>query len=56
MMLFYDYFMVYGTNTIGDHDGVESFLASLFLFCLLLEGDFFHVVLTARTLGGREAG
>lgn len=24
-MLFYDYFMVYGTNTIGDHDEVESF-------------------------------
>lgn len=28
MMLFYDYFMVYGTNTIGDHDGVESFFPS----------------------------
>lgn len=40
MMLFYDYFMVYGTNTIGDHDGVESFLASLFYFVFFLREIF----------------
>lgn len=44
-MLFYDYFMVYGTNTIGeDHDEVESFSSSASFGV-----RFFHVVLTART-------
>lgn len=44
--LFYDYFMVYGTNTIGDHDEVES------LFFLRSRGEMSslsRVVLSART-------
>lgn len=38
-MLFYDYFMVYGTNTIGDHDEVENFFS-------LSGGEYFFSMLS----------
>lgn len=48
MMLFYDYFMVYGTNTIGDHDGVERFLLFISLFFV---GGKFSICRLNRTYG-----